>query len=225
MLFAYPKSAVFGRVLPKSKIYAHANPPTRVKALFIDQVAQIVWQYKLSPETTNLTATRSVPEIQVFSVTVKTGELKQDVLRCIDQAIPFPIIYELQYEDQLKVMAAYKRPNEADSMRWVVGDYFETGWLPNTTTRRTLPVVLNLDKLYAQLLTPLMPALTRTSEGLKDYVARMERIAATRRELEKCQNRLCKEKQFNRKVAINAELRGLKLELDNLIRPTAVSVQ
>ncbi|MDX9868894.1 MAG: hypothetical protein RBT78_13325, partial [Kiritimatiellia bacterium] len=43
------------------------------------------------------------------------------------------------------------------------------------------------------------------------------------RELERCEARLRKEKQFNRKVAINAELRDLKQELKNLTRPLPAS--
>jgi hypothetical protein len=54
VLFAYPKSAQFGRVIPKSKIYEHAGANTALKDLFVAQVDQIVWKYKLAPETTNL---------------------------------------------------------------------------------------------------------------------------------------------------------------------------
>jgi hypothetical protein len=51
----------------------------------------------------------------------------------------------------------------------------------------------------------------------------MERIRLKQRELERCEARLRKEKQFNRKVAINAELRDLKQELKNLTRPLPAS--
>jgi len=46
----------------------------------------------------------------------------------------------------------------------------------------------------------------------------MEAALVTRREIEKCEGRLRKERQFNRKVAINAELRELKQELAGLTR-------
>ena len=39
-----------------------------MKDLFVAQVEQIVWQYKLAPETINLPATPGVPEIQVFGI-------------------------------------------------------------------------------------------------------------------------------------------------------------
>jgi hypothetical protein len=103
----------------------------------------------------------------------------------------------------------------------VRGDYFETPWLPSDTPRTSLPVVLALDGLYAYLLNSLMPFPARSVEGLKARVERMELIRSKQRELGNCAARLRKEKQFNRKVAINAELRTVKQELANLTRPLA----
>ena len=144
-LFNYPKKAEFGRVLPKSKIYAHANASTAMKDLFVRLVDQIVWKYKLAPETINIPATKSVPEIQIFQILLKNGELKQDVLRCIDKAVSLPIIFEVYYENKCQVVASYKRPNETDTSKWVISSYFESDWMPANTTRRTLPVALDLD--------------------------------------------------------------------------------
>ena len=223
VLFDNPKSAAFGRVLPKNKIYENASPSTAVKNLFVRQVEQIAWQFKLAPETVNLKGTRSVPEIEIFSVSLKGGELKTDVLRCIDQAIPFPILFELRYEGKIRTIAAFKRPSDADSSKWVVSDYFESAWLPSEAPRTPLPVALDLEVLYAHLLTPLMPFPSRSGEGLQAFVERMELILSRQRELEKCESYLRKEKQFNRKVAINAELRTLKQEIKTLTRPLPVS--
>ena len=58
--FDYPKSAAFGRVVPKTKIYEHAGANTALKDLFVREVDQIVWRFKLAPETTNLSATPAV---------------------------------------------------------------------------------------------------------------------------------------------------------------------
>ncbi len=210
VLFDYPKSSAFGRIVPKSKIYEHVSPCKALKELFVGQVDQIVWQYKLAPETVNLRQTPSVPEIEIFTITLKDGELKHDVLRSIDQAIAFPLVFELLYDGKCKVTAAYKRPSEADAAKWVVSDYFESAWLPIETLRTPLPLVLNLEALYEQLLSPLMPYPARQGERLQQQVERMSLIRAQERDIERCEARLRKEKQFNRKVEINAELRELK---------------
>lgn len=212
----YPKQAVFGRTLPKNKIYEHSGANTRLKDLFVEQVEQIVWQYKLAPETINLPARPGVPELQVFSIQLKTSELNLDVLRCIDGAVQFPIIFELSFNGRTKVIAAYKRPNESDASRWVMSDYFTTAWLPSDYERAAMPLALDLGGLYELMLHRLIPTPARPQESLADLVARVELIAAKQREVEKAASRLAKEKQFNRKVEINAKLRILKIELEKL---------
>lgn len=215
-LFEYPKKAEFGRVLPKNKIYEKAKPTTAVKDLFVRQVDQISWKYKLAPETINIPATKSVPEIQIFHITLKNGELKEDVLRCIDKAVALPIIFELHYGDKCQIIASYKRPNEADTSKWVISSYFKTKWLPANTKREALPVTLNLGGLYQELLKPLLPCKGKKGESLKTLAERAELIRTQELELSKAQSRLNKTKQFNRKVEINAEIRMIKQQLEEL---------
>jgi len=219
VLFDYPKNAAFGRVLPKNKIYEYGRALSTVRQLFVRQVEQIVWQYKLATETVNMKASMAVPEIQIFSVALKGPELKAEVLRCIDLAIPFPIIFELRFDGKVKPVAAFKRPSEADASKWVISEYFDVDWTATDTPRKPLPMVFDLEALYGHLLMPLMPYPVRPDEDLQKRVERMERIRFKQRELERCEARLRKEKQFNRKVTINAELRDLKQELENLTSP------
>lgn len=221
-LFAYPKQAELGRTLPKNKIYEHSGANTRMKDLFVEQVEQIVWRYKLAPETTNLAAKPGVPEIEVFAIQLKTPELHRDVLRCIDGAVQFPVIFELTHgqgaETKAQVVAAYKRPSEADAGNWVRSDYFASEWTPATAERTPLPLALDLGGLYEQLMHRLVPVAARAHEALRDLVVRSEQAMAQRREIAKTEARLAKEKQFNRKVEINATLRQLKAELEQLSR-------
>jgi len=214
----YPPQAAFGRTLPKSKLYAHSHAGTRLKNLFVQQVEQIVWQFKLAPETINLPARPTVPEIQVFAIQLKTPELSFDVLRAIDQAVQFPIIFELAHAGRVQVVACHKRPNEADASRWVLSDYFASGWLANHAERGAMPVALHLGGLYEQLLRALLPLPARPHETLAEHVARLDALAAKQREADKTAAKLEKERQFNRKVAINADLRRLQTELEALRR-------
>lgn len=214
----YPAQAAFGRTLPKSKLYTHSHAGTRLRNLFVQQVEQIVWQFKLAPETINLPARASVPEIQVFGIQLKTPELNFDVLRAIDQAVQFPIIFELAHAGRTQVVACHKRPSEADASRWVLSDYFASGWLADNAERGAMPMALHLGGLYEQLLRALLPLPARPYETLTEHVARLDALAAKQREADKTAARLEKERQFNRKVAINADLRRLQTELEDLRR-------
>jgi hypothetical protein len=220
-LFAWPRKAAFDRVVPKRKIYERGAVGSALKERFVQQVEQITWAYKLAPETVNLPATKTVTEIQVFRIALKGTELDQGVLKAIDRAIPFPLIFELIQGERIKLAAAYKRLNQNlksvnDSGIWVAGNYFETDWWPREALRQTLPVALDMDGLYEQLLHHLIPIPARPEESLADAVGRVEQLQARQREIDKITARLKREKQFNRKVEINAELRQMKAELERL---------
>ena len=215
-LFNFPPQAKVGRVLPKNKIYQHGRVSTPLRERFVRQVEQITWQYKLAPETINLLARSGVVEIEVFDIALKTEALDEDVLRAIDRAIPLPIVFQLHHGQRTRMVAAYKRPSVAEAGKWVIDAYFAGAWQPATAVRRPLPIVLDLHSLYEQLLRSLLPQAARPGESLPEQVERLTRLRSRQNEYTKIETRLHKEKQFNRKVALNAQLRELKTEVDQL---------
>jgi hypothetical protein len=215
-LYSFPKAAAFGRMVAKGKIYEHATPTKKIKELFIAQVEKITWSYKLSPATINLPASTGVEEIQIFSVRLKNGDLSHEVLHTVDKAIPSPILFELLFNGRTRYVGAYKRPNEADKSKWVVSSYFQSAWIDDDAERIKLPVVLNMGALYQAFLTAISPLRFREGENLNDLVARIDHLRVKEREAEKLENRMKKEKQFNRRVEMNRALNELNIEIDNL---------
>lgn len=215
-LYNFPANAKFGKMIAKSKIYEHAPPTTKIKELFVQEVKKITWSYKLSPETINLPAKDGVQEIQVFTVLLKTSNLSHVVLQTIDKAIPSPILFVVSFEKKIRYIAAYKRPSEADKNKWVVSDYFETDWLNDETFLIELPVVLDMKALYQKILKDIIELPVRENETLDKLVARVDLVRLKEREMIKAQAHLKKEKQFNRKVKINAELKKLQQEIAEL---------
>ncbi len=215
-LFDFPPQAKVGRVLPKNKIYQHGRVRAALRERFVRQVEQITWQYKLAPETINLPARAGIEEIEIFDVALKTDALDEDILRAIDRAIPRPIVFQLQHGQRIRMAAAYKRPSAAEAGKWVIEGYFTSAWAPINAVRRTLPIALDLHSLYENLLRSLLPQAARPGESLAEQVERLTRLRSRQNEYSKIETRLHKEKQFNRKVALNAQLRDLKTEIDQL---------
>lgn len=222
-LIEYPPQAAFGKVLPKNKIYSYAKPTRKLQQRFTDEVAKIVWQFKLAPETIRIPARGGVEEVQIFRVALKEAAedgFTLDVLRCIDKAIGFPIIFEVVTQDRVRAVAAYKRPSEGDSSKWVLGDYFMSPWMPADAPRAPMPVALDLSALYSHLLRRLMPLPPRPGETLRAHAERLGRIGSLENERAKLEARLGREKQYNRKVELNAEIRTLQTQIDELTAPT-----
>jgi hypothetical protein len=215
-MFIYPKQAEFNRVVPKGKIYEHAKASKRLKQLLVDQVEEIIWKYKLSPETINLPASGSINEIQVFEIRLRTREFEPDLLQAIDKAIPFPLAFQLIDESKACSAVAYKRPSEADSSKWVTEGLFVTPFYSTPFKEQPLPVALNLAILYEHMVRAHIPLAARSGEGLAEQVVRFNELEAKKRAKEQLEFRLSQEKQFNRKVELNAELRKITEDLLSL---------
>ncbi|MDO9215461.1 MAG: DUF4391 domain-containing protein [Methylococcales bacterium] len=209
----FPQQALLARPLPKSKIYQFAKPSAAVKELFVRQIDSIVWQYKLAPETINLPATASVEEIQIFDIALKGAECDLNVLRCIDTAIPFKLFYRVFKSDSVRFTAAYK---QVANDKTVIEGYFSSDWLPADTSCQALPIALNLQSLYEQMMQSLLPSSPRQHEGLPEQIARLNQLQQQQTECKKLEARLAKEKQFNRKVELNNQLRALKQSIEQI---------
>jgi hypothetical protein len=209
-MFNFPPQAKVDRPIPKTRIYDRARPTKAVRERFVREVESIVWSYKLAPETINLPAAPGVAEIQVFTVLTKTPDVSEVVLRTIDTAIPSPLFFCLRHGDRVRAHVAYKRPSEAAAEAWVVEEGFSGPWHPADTAFPPLPLALDLGQLYAGLLTPLLHPPARAGETLPQHLARLRELRRVSREAEALATRLAREKQFNRKVELNAQLRTLK---------------
>jgi hypothetical protein len=218
-VFIYPAKAEFNRAVPKVKIYANAKPSKSVKAKFVSQISEMVWRYKLSPETTNLAARGGFTEIQVFEIALKEPELDTGVLSSIDKAIPYPILYRLLHEGRVKRVAAYKRPAIDGTGKWVTEAYFETGWTDDIVPAMPLPLALDLKALYEQMLFAYIDLPPRAGENMEALVERVRMVRNCRRDLRALKAKMNSEKQFNRKVDLNAQVREIQERLRSLAVP------
>ncbi len=225
-MFEYPRQAEVSRAIPKSKLYSFAKTDRAMRGRFVSQVREIVWKYKLAPETVNLKAAGGVQEIQVFGIALKTGDLSpagvRSLVLAIDKAIPSPVFYEFAFGEQVKFAATWKRPSEADAGKVVVEAFFDLPWQPTGTLRTPMPVALDLAGLYDQMLRRHMwvgeqPMVSRPGETLAEQVLRFTEIRAAEADCRKLEARMGKEQQFKRKVEINSALRQRHADLMALL--------
>jgi hypothetical protein len=218
ILFTYPSKARLDRPVPKSRIYESGEVRRAVRDRFVRQVAGIVWEFSLSPRTTNIPEGPGVPEVQVFRVDLKEPDLDPNILRAIDEAIPSPLVLELVDGDRMRMAMAWKRPHLTDAKRWIVGEHFLGPWMGASTPRQPLPPALTLRALQEHLLRSLLPFPARVGETLEAQLDRIETLRAREKQVEATRRRLHKEGQFNRKVAIHSELQAQEAALEDLSR-------
>ncbi|HAU0553851.1 TPA: DUF4391 domain-containing protein [Legionella pneumophila] len=215
-LLAFPHKAAVNRQITKKKLFEWIQANTTIKNLFAAQVERIIWAYKLSPETVNLSSKESIEEIQVFELFLKGSELNNELLKTIDKAIPSPIFFVIYDDQSIQYRAAYKRVSDADSTKWVVGEYFESAWITKRYQKSDLPQALDLKSLYHSLLQALIPLTKRQNESIEQLLTRYQALNQLERKSQQLQKKLHQEKQFNYKVEINAQLRDVKKQIEQL---------
>lgn len=220
-LFAWPKQAEFGRKLNKERFYAGVRSNRKLKRLFTEQVARVTWTHKLASLTLNIPAGGDVPEIEVIQIQCSGSELDPAVLLAIDKAIPNPTIHEVHAGDRVQQTAAFKRSSEADAKAWVISHYVAGSWQAADASRSPLPQSLNLGNLYASLLRSMIDIPAGEGETLRAHFERHGQILALRREVTQITKKMNAEKQLNRKVEWNAQLRGIQQQIQELIQPTS----
>ena len=213
MIYQYPARTLVDKPIPKSKFYSEGGANTRVERLFIEQVDSIYWANKISSATMNIESQEDLREVQIFSVNARVEILDIEIFRYIDKLIPSPIIFEVYFQDKVKVIAAYKRLNQADNSKVVIGDYFQTEWLP--IERQDLPLFLRLSELYEFLISQLLPNKTNAS-SLVDKMRLNQEIAQLETRIKQLEQQLKREKQFNRKAELNINLLKLRDEYTQL---------
>lgn len=215
-LLAFPDKAAVNRQITKKKLFEWIQANTTIKNLFAAQVERMIWAYKLSPETINLSSKDGIEEIQIFEIFLKGSELDNELLKSIDKAIPSPILFVLYDEQSIQYRAAYKRISDVDSTKWIVGDYFESTWMAKRYIKSDLPQALDLKCLYHSLLQELIPLAKRQDESIEQLLTRYQALNQLERKSEQLQKKLHQEKQFNYKVQINAQLRDVKKQIEQL---------
>ena len=213
----FPKSTEFNRRIPKQKFYDNLSVTPALKRAFVEQIRIIYWKNKIAASTLNLAAGETVTEIEIFEIRLNTPNLDEAVLRLIDKEIPYYIIYLLEHDGKYQAWTAYKEEAASGSSAFKVGAYYHTDWLAEAE----LPLKiegLNLDAVYENFVRQIAGDALQGEhcESLKESVERENKRQKLQKQIAVLQTKVRKEKQLNKQVQLNTELKRLKKELENL---------
>ena len=221
LLYRWPKSAEFGRVVPKTKFYERTSLGSTVKDRFVSDVRRIRWAYKLAESTINLQGSGEVPEIQVFEIEAKEEDVAEGVLAAIDKAVRTPIIFEISQGEggnaSIRMVAAHKQLGTGAPK---LGPYFSTDWQLGSGDRLPLPTAIDLTSMYTALLQPLTPVASRAGENVSEVVDRLTTVRSLEREIAALERKLRNEPQLNRKVELRRTLKSKQAALVDLTSAT-----
>ena len=212
-MLGLPRSTEYGKRIPKQKFYDNISISQDLKRVFAEQIAAIFWSNKISPDTLNVAAGYTVDEIEVFTVKLNQISLDTRVLQQIDKQIPYHIVFVLKYKDRLQAWIGYKEAAASGSNAFKVSRYYHTDWMPEDELHLSIDG-LNMDAVYESLVRQIAgdKLLTDSGESLKESVERDEKKKQLEKQIAALENKMKKEKQLNRQMEMNAELKKLRKE-------------
>lgn len=217
-MIGLPKTTEFNKRIPKQKFYENMDISPALKKIFVEQVKIIYWRNKIAASTTNLAVGSHVTEIEVFEVRLNSPVLDDSLLRQIDKEIPYHILFLLEYEGKYQAWIGYKEAAAYGNKAFKVNGYYHTEWL----TEDELPLKLeglNVDAVYENFVRQIAgDKLKRedAGESLKESVDRSEQKQQLEKQIATLQAKIRKEKQLNKQMQMNTELKKIKKELEVL---------
>lgn len=213
-MLGLPQSTEFNKRIPKQKFYEHITVSPALKKSFVDQIRMIYWRNKVAATTVNLAPGTIVDEVEVFEIRLNSASLDEAVLRQIDREISYHIIFLLEYEGKLQAWTAYKEKTPTANAVFKVGKYYHTEWM----TEAELPIRidgLNLDVVYENFVRQIAGDALKADSGesLKASVERDEKKKQLEKQIAVLENKMRREKQLNWQMEMNAELKKLRIEL------------
>jgi len=203
-MLGLPRSTEVNRRVAKEKLYANGSMSASIRDMIKDQIEAIIWRNKLADSTLGVAAGEEVKEIQVFEVALRQKALDRRIVQAIAKAIPYKILFVATFD------------GEAQAWMEVSGTFYSTEWFP--LEGFTLKIEgLNLDAVYENLARQIAGGRLDMEDDLAAAVDRDQRRQRLEREIALLEKKVLREMQFNRQVELNAELKRMKQELEELL--------
>ena len=167
---------------------------------FYRKIDKIYWKYKISEDTLNISKTENVEEIEIFELTLKEKVNCQNIIKVITKNIPYIILFEICYKDE--VQYAIKHNDDIYFTNWNEKiDFYFNG--------------IDLNAVYENIIRS-VTNISEQSNNIDEELEKGKKLKEVQKEIERLENKMKAEKQFNKKVELNKQIIEKKHELENI---------
>ena len=202
-MLGLPRTTQVNRRIAKEKLYQNATLTPQSRDMIKDQIDSVFWRNKLADSTMAISAGETVAEIQIFEIQLRQRELDKRVLPAIAKAIPYKIVFILVVGDEAQL--------------WIdaAGMFYNTDWQPLGGFALKFEG-LNLDAVYENLARQISGGRLGTEGDIEEAVDRDKQRQRLEHDIAALEKKLLREKQFNKQVELNGELKRLRAELERM---------
>lgn len=195
-----PKECIVDKFIPKKIFYEKVSLSSNLKQEFVDKIDKIYWKYKISEDTLNISKTENVEEIEIFELTLKEKVNCQSIIKVITRNIPYIILFEICYNDE--VQYAIKHNN----------DIYFTNWNEKIDFNFN---GIDLNAVYENIIRS-VTNISEQSNNIDEELEKSKKLKEVQKEIERLENKMKSEKQFNKKVELNKNILELKKQKEEL---------
>ena len=202
-MLGLPRTTQVNRRVAKEKLYQNAALAPQTREMIKDQIDSVFWRNKLADSTMAISAGETIAEIQIFEIQLRQRELDKRVLPAIAKAIPYKILFILVFGDEAQL--------------WIeaAGMFYNTDWQPLGGFALKFEG-LNLDAVYENLARQISGGRLGTDGDIEEAVDRDKQRQKLERDIAVLEKKLLREKQFNKQVELNGELKQKRAELEGI---------
>ena len=208
----FPSTTIVNKPVPKNAFYGRSNDSS-LREFLTREFESIVWLYKLAPATLNVEDGEYVHEIDVFYCRMKEDKYSIKPFCTMDELLPRHTVFIIEYGGKFDLLMHHKE------MSVVHG---EQNWKCGVSElKRDIRIdadTLNIqgqsmDAVYNGLLSQISGLSASTKEEYKAQVDLRKQIENIQKQIMTLQKRIKAEKQFNRQIELNTEVRQLRKEI------------
>lgn len=205
-MLGLPPSTEVNKFVAKQKFFDRADLSPAVRQSFTSDIDKIVWANKIAPKTMNISASGGIEELEIFHIKLKTDRFNEKVLEAIDKAIPYYILFVLEYNGKFQLWLGYKEKNANGANKTNIIRYFNSDW------QREPQIFLQgntLNSIYENFLSQLSNNLINpaSEQDIKTKVNKTLEIQKLEKQIEKLTRKMLAEKQFNRQCEIRSQIK------------------
>ena len=202
-MYGLPHTTEVRKQLPKKAIYAKFELKPSQRESFDADIARIDIVAVVSTSTVPALSTGTeVKEFYLLAVQLKRKEYDNKNIALLTKLIPQRMVFALQFEEQTQFAIYHTK-------------LISSVW--QATKESTLPLSgLNIDVVWENIVTHIGQIEVTEGNTLEEQIKVEDVRTKLKAEIASLTQKLNKEKQFNKQMEINAEIKSLKKQLLNL---------
>ena len=240
---AIPSSARIDQRVPKKLLLEQGMPTTADKRQIQEGIEEMIWVAVLKPTNIGVSAfrdeVREYLEIAVLTITLRSSAKQTRITELIHRAIPYPVLLLSTQNDTVNLSLAHKRWSQNEKGKVVIEDVRHTAaFRPDAPKEYEASFLASLslsslpsrdlfalytgwiDRVAALEAAQITGAFTPPDSSGRSSALRdaLDTHARIKRDIAILRAQAAKEKQINRRVELNLEIKRLETELASIAK-------